>query len=243
VRARRLPHVLLSIPLALALPGLAGAATLVASPQQTGGPFRHNAFHTADTAGGASGELAAWFDLDESFGAGNFLELGSGDLEAHFDLFVDSSAATAIGTSFVTGTVDLAALSGPGQANVIAATLSFDFDLSAGPTSELAGRLEAAFGPEADHVWEDIPLQFADVQYATSSDGRTANTFDGTDLVLWGADGTFSGSDLLGGPGGLGGFGSTSSLGVDMVVTVPHPAPALLIGVALVALHSSARRH
>lgn len=242
MRARRLLRFLAPVALALVLPAAAEALTLVDSPQQPSGPFRHNLFHSADSSGGASGDVLAWFDLDTGFGAANFLDPATGDLEAHFDLFADSTLTTAIGTAFASGSVDVAELSDAGEADVIVGTLEFDFDLGAAPASALAMHLEASFGPEADDVWEDIALSFADVQYATSSDGRTANTFDDTDLVLWGADGTFSGSSRLGGPGGLGGFGSTSSVGVDLVVTVPEPGPAALLGVALAALRSATRR-
>jgi hypothetical protein len=236
-----LRHLLLCLA-ALLVCAPAGAVTLVDSPQQPAGPFRHNAFHDADSLGGAGGSILAWIDLDTGFGAGNFWDLGTGDFQGHFDVFSDSALSSQIGTAVATGNVSPTALADLVEQNLVVGTLSWDIDLGAGVGSDLYQHLETSFGAEADDVWEGITQSFADVHYATSSDGRTANTFDGVDLTLWGADGSFSGSSLLGGPGGMGGFGSSASLGLDLAVTTPEPATAALLGVGLVALAARGRR-
>lgn len=227
--------------LSFALP--AAAIQIIASPQNTAGGLRHNTFHTADTGGGQGGTVLAWFDLDTTLGAANDYDPITGDLTAGFSIFSDETLTTAIGTAVATGNVSAAALSDATQNNVVIGSLTWTFDLGLDVTSDLYAYIEASFGAEADDIWTDVTTtDFADVQYATSPQGRTANTFVGGELTLWGADGTFIGSNLLGGPGGKGGFGTSSTLGVDLVLAVPEPGTATLVILGLAGLATRRRR-
>jgi hypothetical protein len=137
---------------------------------------------------------------------------------------------TAVGTNLLGATfADLS------ENNVIVGTIDWSIDLSSSAGSVLETYLETTFGDELDDVWER-QTKFADVFYITSPQGRTANTWTGLDLTLWGADGSFIGSNKLGGPGGLGGFGTSADFGSDVVMTVPEPATLLVTLGGLVGL-------
>ena len=222
VRARLFAALLLLVPFS------SDALTIVATPQATTGSYRHSLFHSAESSGGAGGSVLAWIDLDTSAGAANQYDPVTGDLTVAFGLFADLDLLVPLGTAIATGNVPAAPLSDAGESNVIVGSLSWEIDLSSSGSGVFYDYLVATFGAEADDTW-DVTTHFADVQYVTSIDGRTANTWVDPELTLWGSDGSFSGSSSLGGSGGLGGFGNTADLGVDLVVIVPEPA-ALSLG-------------
>jgi len=220
--------------------------TLVDAPQEASGPFRHNLFHGATSAGGAGGSILSWFALDTAFGASNFYDPATGDLEAHFDLFATSSLTSPIGTAQVlSSTVDGSVLGDAVESGVLVGTLSWEIDLSSTGSGPLHDHLVASFGDEADDIW-NLDTDFADVFYVTSSGGRTANRWADPHLTLWAAGApnglSFTGSSKTGGSGGLGGFGSTAALGVDLVLTVPEPDSAPLLALGLGGLWLAGRR-
>ncbi len=215
--------------------------TIVSSPQNTVQPFAHNVFHNAGSNGGQGGNIRAWFDLDASLGAANFYDPTTGALEAGFLLFEDAAFTNQIGTVSAIGTGLLGTTLGDGVENdVVVGTVDFTITLTSADGGFLA-YLENRFGPSPTDTFT-ITMSFSDVLYVTSADGRTPNSFDGTDLSLWGSDGTYIGSSLLGGDGGRGGFGDTADLGVDFVVTVPTPGIALLLLPGLLAGFAAGRR-
>lgn len=223
---------------------------LVDSPQNTTAPFKHNVFHEASGAGGANGDILAWLDLDETQGAANFYDPDTGALEALFDLFESSALTTGIGTARASGTSLLAStLSDANQTNVVVGTIDWTIDLSSSMGSVLEGYLESSLGDEADDIW-NVTMSFADVLYVTSPQGRTPNSVVGDELALWGADGDFIGSDAgaLDGPGGMGGFGTSANLGVDLVVqgnrefVLPEPGAGLLLVTGLAGLALAGRK-
>lgn len=229
-----------TLALILGLSAPAAAVTIVASPQNTASGFKHNVFHSATGQGGAGGTILAWYDLDP--GGSNDWNLGTGVLTAEFDIFDDSALTTFIGTATATGNIDGSEISDAVEQNLIIGSLTWTFDLSADTGSSLYAHLEAVYGAEGDDIWENITMQFADVMYSTSAQGRTANTYVHPDLSLWGADGTFSGSSLLGGPGGFGGFGSTALLGTDLVLELPEVQPWVQLAMGLAGLWGYGRR-
>lgn len=241
-------RLLLSAVLGSWIPVVAASAapiTIVSTPQETTGPFRYNAFHSADASGGASGAVLAWLDLDASFGTGNFYDPATGQLQARFELFQTSALSTKIGEALLTSSdVDATALGDAVQNDVIVGDLLWQIDLSLSGTGALYTAFETDFGAEGDDTW-DLTIRFADVMYATSTNGVVPNTWDGTTLAIWGggaASGlTYSGSSLLGGSGGMGGFGSTADLGVDLVLSVPEPALAWLAALSLAAARARRR--
>jgi len=162
-------------------------------------------------------------------------------------VFTSSSLSSAIGTAkVVSSTVDASVLGDALQSGVLVGTLAWEIDLSASGSGLLHDHLVATFGDEADDIW-NLEMAFADVFYVTSTSGQTANSWDSPHLTLWAAGApaglVFSGSSKTGGAGGLGGFGSTAELGVDLVLTVvPEPGSSLLCGMGLGGLWAAGRR-
>lgn len=229
------------------LPGAALAApmTVISTPQESSGPFRYNVFHTAGLDGGAGGNLLGWFDLDTSFGAANFYDPVTGDAQIYFDIFATSALSTQIGDAFLSTTTASGAVLGDAvEQDLVVGTLSWTIDLSSSVGGTFYTFLTNNFGAEVDHIW-NIDTDFADVFYVTSTGGRTANSWDGQNLTLWAAGGNslaYSGSSLLGGSGGMGGFGNTADMGIDLVVTVPEPQTLTLVGMGLLGLWLAGRR-
>ncbi|MCH7687632.1 MAG: PEP-CTERM sorting domain-containing protein [Planctomycetes bacterium] len=76
-------------------------------------------------------------------------------------------------------------------------------------------------------------MTFVDFEYVMTADNFTANTGDGTNLTLWGADGTYLDSNVEG--GGVGKFDtSTTTIGFDFVgvtgeIFNPEPSSFILL--------------
>ncbi|TFG87163.1 MAG: hypothetical protein E4H19_03150 [Chromatiales bacterium] len=224
-----------SLALLLAAP-LASAATIIATPQETGGGFVHNVFHSANSAGGASGTVWAWMDLDSSFGASNDWNAGTGALELHVNLYSDSALTTLQGTAVGTSANLLGAnFSAPGsQDGGLIGTITWDFDAAG-----------LAFLQGLDGTITDLLEQsFVDRNYATSTNGFQANSVAGSSITLWGADSASLNNTLTSGDN----FNtSTTVLGTDLVITVgptvvPVPAPFLLLVSGLAALGALRRK-
>lgn len=232
---------------------------IVSSPQENSGPFLHNVFHQASGSGGASGSILAWFDLDAT--QLSVYDPATGALNAYFKIFSGSNLSTQIGTATAVGTGLLgSALSDMTEVNAILGSITWTLAVTSPSSTTFDNYMEgrdgdvgdtnSAFMQTAPNTWT-ITQRFADLRYVTSSLGYTANSWDptGGSLTLWGADGTFIGSDKgpLNGPGGMGGFGGSAELGVDLVlktgaVVTPEPGTLLLLGSGLAGLGIVRRR-
>ena len=73
-----------------------------------------------------------------------------------------------------------------------------------------------------------VTMSFVDFNYVTTDEGFTANTWDGTNLTLLGADGNYLGAGFEGG----GKFETnTTTIGFDFVgvTTIPEPSSIILL--------------
>ncbi len=218
--------------IALLLTSLAAQAVplnIVATPQETGGSFLHNVFHSAASNSGAGGTIYAWFDLDTTVGPSTW-DPDTGALTIHVNIYSDSALTTLVGTAVGSSTNLLAAnMSAPGaQDGGLIGNISWTFD--AAGQAYLQGK-DAAIANPTDQ-------SFFDVHYVTSSAGRDANSLDGPYVTLWGAD-TAAVTDAVNGT-----FSTASTtLGTDLVfMYVPVPAAAWLFGSAIGLLGLLRRR-
>lgn len=211
---------------------LANAATIIATPQETGGGFLHNVFHSANAAGGASGTIWAWMDLDTSFGASNDWNAGTGALEIHVNVYSNSALTSLQGTAVGTSANFLGAnLSAPNTQNGgLIGNIVWDFDAAA-----------LAFLQTKDAAITDLLSQaFVDRNYATSTNGFQANSLANNSVTLWGADSASLNHTLTSGDN----FNTaTTILGTDLVFTVvPVPAAVWLFGSGLAVLGAVRRK-
>jgi hypothetical protein len=211
--------------LSLATP-LANAATIIATPQETGGGFLHNVFHSANSGGGTSGTIWAWMDLDTSYGASNDWNAATGALEIHVNIYSNSALTSFKGTAVGTSTNLAAAnFSAPNsQDGGLLGNIVWDFDAAA--LAYLQGK-DAA-------ITDLLSQAFVDRNYATSTNGFQANSLANNSVTLWGADSAALNHTLTSGSN----FNTaTTILGTDLVFTVvPVPAAVWLFGSALAAL-------
>lgn len=222
-----------AVGLAAALLGLpVTAATIVATPQETGGGFLHNVFHSANASGGASGTIWAWMDLDTSFGASNDWNAATGALEIHVNVYSNSALTSFQGTAVGTSTNLLGAnFSAPNTQNGgLIGNIVWDFDAAA-----------LAYLQTKDAAITDLLSQaFVDRNYATSTNGFQANSLANNSVTLWGAD---SASLISTATSGSNFNTATTVLGTDLVFTVvPVPAAVWLFGSALAVLGAARRR-
>ena len=195
---------------------------IAATPTETSGPFRHNAFHTATTNGGQSGGILGWFNLGA--GGGSW-DPDTGVFVINIDVFSDSGLTSNIGSAIGTGNLTAGAFNG--------------FD------GGVLGSITWNFNTTNAALVSNTTTSFIDHNYATSNAGYNANSLTGTApdytaLTLWGADGTPVVSLDTGVE--TGNF-TGNTLGVDLVVTfVPVPAAVWLFGSGLLGLVAVSRR-
>jgi hypothetical protein len=202
---------------------------IATTPSETGGPFRHNVFHTASTSSGASGTILAWFDLGTGGGTWN---PDTGAFTINIDIFNNSALTAAVGTA--TGIGTLAAGAFNGNDGGLIGSINWTFDMAA---------INSGLG------LANKTTSFVDINYATSSLGYVANSTttntagNYSSLTLWGADGTYDPvtGNFITPPANTG--ATPTSMGVDLVVTfVPVPAAVWLFGSGLIGLLTVARR-
>lgn len=211
---------------------LASAATIIATPQETGGGFLHNVFHSANTNGGASGTIWAWMDLDTSYGASNDWNAATGALELHVNVYSDSALTSFQGTAVGTSADLLGTnFSAPNTQNGgLLGNIVWDFDAAA--LAYLQGK-DAA-------ITDLLSQAFVDRNYATSTNGFQANSLANNSVTLWGADTAALNHTLTSGDN----FNTaTTILGTDLVFTVvPVPAAVWLFGSGLAVLGAVRRK-
>ncbi|MEZ5563762.1 MAG: VPLPA-CTERM sorting domain-containing protein [Gammaproteobacteria bacterium] len=219
------------VAVSLAAP-LASAATIIATPQETGGGFLHNVFHSANANGGASGTIWAWVDLDTSYGASNDWNAATGALEIHVNIYADSALTSLQGTAVGTSANLLGAnFSAPNAQNGgLLGNIVWDFDAAA-----------LAYLQSKDAAITDLLSQaFVDRNYVTSANGFQANSLANNSVTLWGAD---SAALLNTNTSGSNFDTATTILGTDLVFTVvPVPAAVWLFGSGLAVLGAVRRR-
>ena len=182
-------------------------------PTESTGPFQHNVFHSASSNGGQSGTIYSWFTL--GVGGGSWDPV-SGAFSLNVDLWNDAGATVSEGTATATGNLNSAAFNGY-DGGLIG---SITWDFTHATDSYLNGL-------------GSVTLSFLDYNYATSTQGYTANSTTANSMTLWGADGSHD----------VNGNFSGATMGMDMVATfVPVPAAVWLFGSGLLGLVGVARR-
>ncbi|NNF68100.1 MAG: PEP-CTERM sorting domain-containing protein [Gammaproteobacteria bacterium] len=205
----------------LLMPSMGSAVPLTITSMPTdstggdGAPLRHNVFHAATGPGGMSGDVLAWFDLNNSFTS--TWDPDAGVLDLYVNVYADAAQTTLLGTATGTSTNLFGAGFGDYD-NTLLAFINWEFD----------GGAAAAVGTSS------LVMEFIDHLYssATNSAGNVPNTYVGNTLTFWGADGTHNGN---------GGFDG-ATMGVDMVFNVPEPGILLLLAVGLLGVGASVRR-
>ena len=190
---------------------------------QTSGPFQYNAFHTAETNGGMSGTVLAWFAIGR--GDTGYWDPVTGDFQLSVHLFDDSGLSANAGTAFASGNLSYAEFNG--YDGGLIGTITWDF-------SKATNSVLASLGTAT--------IKLLDFNYATSSTGLTANSLDANTMTLWGAEGEY---DPLTGLFDT----ATTTIGMDMVALfatdpkpVPVPAAVWLFGSGLLGLAAIGRR-
>jgi hypothetical protein len=211
----------------LSITASAASLTIVSTPTEVSGPFRHNVFHAASGSGGASGSIYAWLNLDTT-GPASTWDSTTGALTLYLDVFSDQAQTTKVGSAIGTSVnLDSANMNTTGnQDGGIIGNISWDFD---------AGALAHMQGNDGD-ILNNTSQVFIDDNYATSTAGYQANTYDNGFVTLWGAD-----TDALidSGPS----FTTGTTFGTDLVFqVVPVPAAVWLFGSSLGLLGWMRRR-
>lgn len=155
--------------LALA-PSTLMAIPIVSMPSDSIGPFRHNVFHSAETAGGAGGEILAWFDLNTS--ESSSWDPESGALSLSINIFSDEAMTDQVGSAFAFSS-DLMGNNFNGFDGGTIGSITFQFDALALGFLGLSG---------------DMTMSFLDQDYASNSTGDIANSWQNGMVTLWGSD-------------------------------------------------------
>ncbi|NNF62520.1 MAG: hypothetical protein HKO55_07685 [Gammaproteobacteria bacterium] len=211
---------ILAVGLLALTPSLLLATPIVSMPSDSDGPFRHNVFHAAESAGGAAGQILAWFNLDTN--ASSFWDADTGALSLNISIYSDSDLTTAVGTASASSD-NLMGANLNGFDGGLIGNISWSFDLAA---QEYFSTRDASLDLSGI-----IMMSFMDFEYASNSSGDIANSYQSNLLTLWGADGLFNN-----------GVFEDSSLGVDMMMEMSEPGILLLMGLGLIGLGATARR-
>ena len=211
----------------LAQQASAGLLTITSMPVQTAGDLPHTNFHSAKLGDGTGGGVLGWANLSPD--AVSTYDPVTGALDLYLKIYSSSlDSATnnpdrSIGNAHGVGS-DLVGsqftadplIFGSGTGNVIG-TITWTFDFF----------VYLEFFDAIPEIIPPVTMQFVDFNYVTTEDGFVANTWDGTNLTLWGADGTY----LEDGKFDV----STTTIGFDFVgVTtgspvVPEPSSFMLL--------------
>lgn len=203
----------------LSITASAASLTIVSTPTETTGPFRHNVFHAADSGGGAAGSIFAWLNLDTN--QTSTWDPATGDLTLYLDVFSDQAQTNQVGT--VIGT----------SANLLGANMNTSGNQDGGIIGNIAwafdgGALTHMQGQNGA-IANNTSQVFIDNNYATSTSGYQANTFENGFATLWGAD-----TAALNGAAGPSFNTGLTTFGTDLVFeVVPIPAAVWLFGSAL----------
>lgn len=188
--------------------------TFTSLPTLAEGLVPHTGFHNANLGGGTGGIVKGWGNLSPDFTS--TYDPVTGDFDLHLNIYSSSgNAATnnpnqAVGQAHGTSNNLVGSDFGQFDGNVVG-TIDWTFDFF----------VTLLFFEDPSIT--DITMQFVDYNYATTNDGFVANSWDGTNLTLWGVDGTYLGPDVDGG----GRFDvNTTTIGFDFVgVTEPSVIP------------------
>ena len=198
---------------------LSAPLTIVSTPTETSGPFRHNVFHAASGSGGGSGSIYAWLTLDTNLAS--TWDPGNGNLTIYLNVYSDQAQSILEGSVVGTSTNLLVANmnTSNNQDGGILGNISWAFD---------AGSLAYMQGENAS-IANNTSQVFIDDNYATSSAGYQANSYENGFVTLWGANAT-----ALNGAAGPSFDTGLTTFGTDLVFqVVPIPAAVWLFGSAL----------
>ncbi|VAW77342.1 hypothetical protein MNBD_GAMMA15-280 [hydrothermal vent metagenome] len=187
------------------------------------GPFQYSGFHVADANYGMSGAMLAWFAIGR--GDSGFWDPDTGAFSLSVHLFDDSGLSTNAGTATATGNLSEAAFNG------------FDGGLIGSITWDFTNATNAVLNNLGTST-----ISLIDINYATSTNGYTANSTNTNSMTLWGAEGEYDAMTGL--------FDTqTTTIGMDLVALfnadikpVPVPAAVWLFGSGLIGLVAVARR-
>ncbi len=219
-----------TIRLAAAALAISASQSITAAPidilqlgLEDSGPLQYSAFHVADTNNGMSGAKLAWFAIGRGDAGSWDPDTGAFVLSVH--LFDDSDLFSNAGTATATGTLSEAAFNGFDGGLI--GSITWDFTSA---TNTVLNGLGSA------------TISLIDINYATSTNGFTANSINTNSMSLWGAEGQYDVQTGL--------FDTqTTTIGMDMVALfagdikpVPVPAAVWLFGSGLIGLAAVGRR-
>jgi hypothetical protein len=209
--------------------------TITSMPVQSTGDLPHTNFHSSDfvnddgSTDATGGEVLGWANLNPN--VDSTYDPVSGALDLYLRIFGSHLSAEAntspIGLAHGIGSGLFGSLftadpltpgSGTGDVN---GTIAWDFDFF----------VYLEFFDDTPNLRPTVTMQFVDFNYVTTEDGFVANTWDGTNLTLWGADGTYPEGSMDGKFDS-----STTTIGFDFVgvvgpttTMVPEPSSIMLL--------------
>jgi len=158
--------------------------TIISLPVETRDPLPHTNFHSSDVGDGTGGGIKGWANLSAD-SPGTYDPI-TGDLDLHLNLYTTSANALANDPIQSIGNAH-------GVSSNLVGSGFNQFD------GNVIGTIDWTFDTNVALVFFEHPLMtnvtmtFVDFDYVTTAANFTANSWDGTTLTLWGADGTYSG--------------------------------------------------